>query len=95
MVAGPLRGDCGRAPRSVTKGRTAAARGGSGLSPGNMGDTTWEEGLGGTEIRCWICWEADLEVGGERCQARVAGAERGRELVEQMVGWWPALGYVP
>lgn len=90
MVAGPLRGDCGRDPLSVTKGRTAAASGGSGRSPpGNMGDPACdEEGLGGTEMRCWICWEAEREVGGEeRCQARVAGAERGRELVEQMVEW--------
>lgn len=60
MVAGPFLGDCGLDPLSGINGRTATARGGSGLSPGGKsGVLGWKVGLGGTEMRCWICWEED------------------------------------
>lgn len=40
--------------------------------------------------------EEELEDVPGLCQARVEGAERGRELVEHTRGGWcPALGYVP
>lgn len=71
-------------------GLTATAGGGSGLSPSPWPD--WGVGLGGTEIRCWICWEEEpggAGVGAERCQAKVAGADLGRELVEQTIDGWP------
>lgn len=56
MVAGPFLGDCGLEPLSGMNGLTATARGGSGLSPGGKkGGLGWKVGLGGTEMRCWIC----------------------------------------
>ena len=67
MVAGPLRGDCGREePRSPgRKGRTAMAWGASSRSPGPRGYSgergCWKVGLGGTEMRCWICCEDEDE----------------------------------
>lgn len=81
IVGGPLRGDCGRDPLSGMKGRTATAGGGSrrSLSPGgNGGAVGWKVGLGGTEIRCWICWEEDPVEGGTRGQAGAGGFGSGR-----------------
>lgn len=81
MVAGPLRGDWGRDPLSGMKGRTATAGGASNLSlspGGKMGELGWKVGLGGTEIRCWICWEVEPVAGGTRGQAGAGGLGRGR-----------------
>lgn len=75
IVAGPFLGDCGLEPLSGMKGRTATARGGSGLSPGGKkGGFCWKVGLGGTEIRCWICWEDEpVGAGGTRGHAGGGG----------------------
>lgn len=89
MVGGPLRGDWGREPRSGMKGLTATAGGASGggggassrsLSPGGKsGVLGWKVGLGGTEIRCWICCEEEPVVaGGTRGHAGGGGAGSGR-----------------
>lgn len=87
MVGGPLRGDWGREPRSGMKGRTATAGGSGGggassrsLSPGGKsGVLGWKVGLGGTEIRCWICCEEEPVVaGGTRGHAGVVGVGSGR-----------------
>lgn len=60
IVGGPFLGDCGLEPLSGIKGRTATARGGSGLSPGGKrGELGWKVGLGGTEMRSWICCEEE------------------------------------
>lgn len=63
------------------KGRTATAGGGSSrsLSPGGKsGALGWKVGLGGTEIRCWICWEDEPVEEGTRGQAGVGGIGSGR-----------------
>lgn len=76
MVAGPLRGDWGRDPLSGTKGRTATAGGWSGLSlapGGKSGAWGWKVGLGGTEMRCWICCEEEPLAAGARGQAGAGG----------------------
>ncbi len=56
IVGGPFLGDCGLEPLSGMNGLTATARGGSGLSLGGKKcGLGWKVGLGGTEMRCWIC----------------------------------------
>lgn len=53
-------------------GRTATASGGSVRSGpgGKSGELGWKVGLGGTEMRCWICCEDEpCGVGPERGQA--------------------------
>lgn len=82
------------------KGRTATAGGGSrrSLIPGGKsGAPGWNVGLGGTEIRCWICWEEEPVEGGTRGHAgggrlgsgrgRGASLRRSKELAE--VRWEP------
>lgn len=59
-VCGPFLGDCGLDPLSARKGLMATVSGSSGLpSPAGKagGPAGGYVGLGGTEIRCWICWE--------------------------------------
>lgn len=76
IVGGPLRGDCGRDPLSGMKGRTATAGGGSRRSlrlGGKIGALGCKVGLGGTEIRCWICCEDEPVGGVERGQAGGGG----------------------
>lgn len=63
------------------KGRTATAGGGSSRSlipEGKSGALGWKVGLGGTEIRCWICWEDEPVAGGTRGQAGAGGFGSGR-----------------
>lgn len=84
------------------KGRTATAGGGSSrsLAPGGKkGALGWKVGLGGTEIRCCICWEDEPVEGGTRGQAEAGGfgsglggggasLRRSRELAEFMEMRW-------